>query len=94
MVPWQQYLFTGDDALLRENYDRMKRYLAYLLEGYSQEKNLGRDGAEEVGQFCRLGALYRYIAMLREGEKEQFNEEQAKRLEARLKLVRCPPKWH
>lgn len=30
MVPWQQYLFTGDDALLRENYDRMKRYFAYL----------------------------------------------------------------
>lgn len=30
MVPWQQYVFTGDDALLRENYDRMKRYFAYL----------------------------------------------------------------
>ena len=30
LVPWQQYLFTGDDALLRENYDRMKRYFAYL----------------------------------------------------------------
>lgn len=30
MVPWQQYLFTGDDALLRENYDRMKRYFGYL----------------------------------------------------------------
>jgi alpha-L-rhamnosidase len=29
-VPWQQYLFTGDDALLRENYDAMKRYFAYL----------------------------------------------------------------
>jgi len=79
---------------VRFPYRVRKRYLAYLLEGYSQEKNLGRDGAEEVGQFCRLGALYRYIAMLREGEKEQFNEEQAKRLEARLKLVRCPPKWH
>lgn len=30
MVPWQQYLFTGDDALLRENYERMKRYFGYL----------------------------------------------------------------
>jgi len=30
MVPWQQYLFNGDDALLRGNYDAMKRYFAYL----------------------------------------------------------------
>lgn len=30
MVPWQQYLFTGDDSLLRENYGAMKRYFAYL----------------------------------------------------------------
>jgi hypothetical protein len=29
-VPWQQYLFTGDDALLREHYEAMKRYFAYL----------------------------------------------------------------
>jgi alpha-L-rhamnosidase len=30
MVPWQQYLFTGDDALLREHYEAMKHYFAYL----------------------------------------------------------------
>jgi hypothetical protein len=30
MVPWQQYLFTGDTQPLREHYDRMKRYFAYL----------------------------------------------------------------
>jgi alpha-L-rhamnosidase len=30
MVPWQHYLFTGDDTLLRENYGAMKRYFAYL----------------------------------------------------------------
>jgi alpha-L-rhamnosidase len=30
MVPWQQYLFTGDPALLRDHYDAMKRYFAYL----------------------------------------------------------------
>jgi alpha-L-rhamnosidase len=30
MVPWQQYLFTGDDSLLRGHYDAMKRYFAYL----------------------------------------------------------------
>jgi hypothetical protein len=30
LVPWQQYLFTGDDSLLREYYPAMKRYFAYL----------------------------------------------------------------
>jgi alpha-L-rhamnosidase len=29
-VPWQQYLFEGDTDLLREYYDPMKRYVAYL----------------------------------------------------------------
>lgn len=32
MVPWQQYLFTGDDTLLREHFDAMKNYYAYLEE--------------------------------------------------------------
>jgi hypothetical protein len=30
LVPWQQYDFTGDPALLRTHYDGMKRYFAYL----------------------------------------------------------------
>jgi hypothetical protein len=30
LVPWQQYEFTGDLALLRTHYDAMKRYVAYL----------------------------------------------------------------
>lgn len=30
LVPWQQYLFTGDDSLLREHYPAMVRYFAYL----------------------------------------------------------------
>lgn len=30
LVPWQQYLFTGDDELLRAQYDGMKRYFAFL----------------------------------------------------------------
>lgn len=42
MVPWQQYLFTGDDSLLREHYDAMKRYFRYL-EGRT------RDGILEEG---------------------------------------------
>ncbi|HEU5069019.1 MAG TPA: family 78 glycoside hydrolase catalytic domain [Verrucomicrobiae bacterium] len=30
LVPWQQYQFAGDTALLRRHYDAMKRYVAYL----------------------------------------------------------------
>jgi hypothetical protein len=30
LVPWQQYLYSGDTALMRDYYDRMKRYLAFL----------------------------------------------------------------
>jgi hypothetical protein len=30
LVPWQQYQFTGDDALLRQYYGAMTNYLAYL----------------------------------------------------------------
>jgi hypothetical protein len=30
LVPWQQYVFTGDDGPLREHYEAMKRYFAYL----------------------------------------------------------------
>jgi alpha-L-rhamnosidase len=30
LVPWQQYVFTGDDSLLREHYEAMKRYFVYL----------------------------------------------------------------
>jgi len=30
LVPWQQYLWTGDDTLLRRYYQTMTNYLAYL----------------------------------------------------------------
>ncbi|HET7734275.1 MAG TPA: family 78 glycoside hydrolase catalytic domain, partial [Paludibacter sp.] len=30
IVPWQQYLFTGDVSLLSRYYDQMKRYVAFL----------------------------------------------------------------
>ena len=30
IVPWQQYLWTGDSGLLSRHYDNMKRYLSYL----------------------------------------------------------------
>lgn len=30
LVPWQQYVFTGDDGPMREHYEAMRRYFAYL----------------------------------------------------------------
>lgn len=30
LVPWQQYLFSGDVSLIRTYYDRMKRYVGFL----------------------------------------------------------------
>ena len=30
LVPWQQYLFSGDTSLIVDYYERMKRYLAFL----------------------------------------------------------------
>ena len=30
LVPWQQYQFDGDTDLIRQHYEAMKRYLAYL----------------------------------------------------------------
>lgn len=30
IVPWQQYLFTGDIALMRDYFPKMKRYVAFL----------------------------------------------------------------
>ncbi|BDI28381.1 hydrolase [Capsulimonas corticalis] len=44
LVPWQQYEFTGDSALLRRRYDVMRRYLDYLTgkaKGHLLEYGLG-----------------------------------------------------
>ena len=38
LVPWQQYLFSGDTDLLRTHYPSMKRYFAYL------QSRVGDDG--------------------------------------------------
>jgi hypothetical protein len=38
IVPWQQYLFSGDVSLLREYYEAMKRYVAFL--GTTAKKNI------------------------------------------------------
>lgn len=42
LMPWQQYEFTGDSALLERNYDAMKRYVAYL-------SGKARDGILDYG---------------------------------------------
>jgi len=44
IVPWQQYQFTGDDALLRRYYPNMSRYVGYLKKsafGYILNYGLG-----------------------------------------------------
>jgi hypothetical protein len=30
IVPWQQYLFSGDETLIRRYYERMKKYISFL----------------------------------------------------------------
>jgi hypothetical protein len=43
-VPWQHYLFTGDTQLMRDRYDAMKRYFAFLearAAGGSLQDGLG-----------------------------------------------------
>jgi hypothetical protein len=46
LVPWQQYVFTGDDGPLREHYEAMKRYFAYL-----QTQSAGGLLAEGLGDW-------------------------------------------
>jgi len=63
LVPWQQYQFTGDDALLRQYYGAMTNYLAYLQSqssGYILSYGLGDwydigPGGEGYEQLTPLG---------------------------------------
>ncbi len=44
LVPWQQYQFTGDTALMRDYYDAMQKYMQYLeskSDGYILSEGLG-----------------------------------------------------
>jgi hypothetical protein len=50
MVPWQQYLFTGDTGLLRTHYDAMKRYVAFL--GSTATNHIVPTG---LGDWCDIG---------------------------------------
>jgi hypothetical protein len=59
LVPWQQYEFTGDSALLRENFDAMKRYFGYL-----ESKVAGGTLFEGLGDWYDLGPNRPGIAQL------------------------------
>ena len=50
MVPWQQYLFTGDTGLPRTHYDAMKRYVAFL--GSTATNHIVPTG---LGDWCDIG---------------------------------------
>ena len=44
VVPWQQYLFTGDTSLMREYYPAMVKYMEYLAsksDGHIIDEGLG-----------------------------------------------------
>lgn len=50
LVPWQQYLFSGDVSLIRTYYDRMKRYLGFL-DGMAKDNilNVGLGDWYDIG---------------------------------------------
>ncbi len=50
IVPWQQYLFSGDVSLIRTYYDRMKRYLGFL-DGMAKDHilNVGLGDWYDIG---------------------------------------------
>lgn len=50
IVPWQQYLFSGDTSLITDYYDRMKRYVAFLAS--TAEDNIIKFG---LGDWYDLG---------------------------------------
>ncbi|MEW6237303.1 MAG: alpha-L-rhamnosidase C-terminal domain-containing protein [Candidatus Omnitrophota bacterium] len=50
ICPWQQYEWTGDLKLLREHYEGMKRYVAYL--GSKAKDHIVSHG---LGDWCDLG---------------------------------------
>jgi Ser/Thr protein kinase RdoA (MazF antagonist) len=70
-----------------------KRYLCVLMEGYATEKDLGADTADDVAQYCRLAAFYRYIAVLRTCDRRRMTREQRELFNNRLATLRRPPRW-
>ena len=50
IVPWQQYLFSGDTSLLKKHYHNMKRYVSFLSE--SAKNNIIHTG---LGDWYDIG---------------------------------------
>ena len=70
-----------------------KAYLQVLLEGYSGEKDLNGDGPAEVGMFCRLAALCRFIALRRQLDPAKVAPAQQADLDARRAVLLSPIDW-
>jgi Ser/Thr protein kinase RdoA (MazF antagonist) len=68
-------------------------YLRVLLEGYATEKSLEGDGPAEVGMFCRLSCLYRYLALTRHADSSHLTPQQQSDLAARRAALTNPVSW-
>lgn len=101
-VPWQHYLFTGDVRLLRRNFERMRKYVAYLesrtAEGILAE-GLGDWNDHLLGKSARAGLtpppitgtafLYEDTATLAKIARVLGNEKDAAEFEAKAAAVRA-----
>jgi Ser/Thr protein kinase RdoA (MazF antagonist) len=70
-----------------------KPYMRVLLEGYAGEKSLNGEGPAEVGMFCRLSALYRYVTLLRQLDLENLSGAERAQLESRRAALMSPISW-
>jgi Ser/Thr protein kinase RdoA (MazF antagonist) len=93
-----QHWFIYDLAVTIRNgakmpFESRRRFMGAMLDGYAQEKDLCGDGAAEVERFCQLGALYRYVTILREYDRRRMTREQRDRFHRRLDALREPLRW-
>ena len=93
-----QHWFIYDLAVTIRNgakmpFESRRRYVRAMLDGYAEEKDLCGDGAAEVEQFCHLGALYRYVTILREYDRRRMTVAQRARFNRRLDALREPLRW-
>jgi Ser/Thr protein kinase RdoA (MazF antagonist) len=70
-----------------------KPYLRVLLDGYASEKTLEGDGPAEVGMFCRLAALCRFTALVRQLDPKHQTDAQRKDLDDRRRALIEPVAW-
>jgi Ser/Thr protein kinase RdoA (MazF antagonist) len=90
--------FTYDLAVAMRGARRLpfkyrKAYLRVLMDGYETVKSLCGDTEKDVAQFIRLAALYRFVAVLRMGEREGFDETLKVLFERRLDVLANPTAW-